>query len=519
MVLGYYTLHRQEREVLPVYPPQLASENLMKMKLRLCLCAFSILYGLTATVIADVAAPMRDLTPQEVVDEMGVGINLGNAMDVRNANKTYWGNPDTTKEIIDGILSAGFTTLRLPVTWEHNMGDGPDFVIETAYLERVEEIAKWALDNGAYVILNTHHDGHWIVPTDEGIDATTNQLEKVWTQIASHFKNYGDRLIFETLNEPRVEGGGAQWGEWSGGTAETRRNINVANKAAVDAIRATGANNAVRMIMVPTHAASADSKAMQDWEAPNDDPNIIVSIHAYSPYLFCLTDQDATWGTDSDKQALDGMFDSIYDTVIVGKGRAVVMGEWGAQNNDLGNEEDRIRHAEYYANACIEHGICPVVWDDGGKFELFERRDLDWSYQIHADTILSSLFGQSFALFQNTTPLQSGATGDDDGDGLANLFEYAFGSDPSDEDDVAPMPRLEFVDGVPTVVSQRGQVNVQYVMEWSANLLEDSWQTIPPVEVSSTITQGVDGLREVWQGVAIDEEKSPDVFLRIKIKD
>ncbi|MBK1879993.1 glycoside hydrolase family 5 protein [Pelagicoccus mobilis] len=462
---------------------------------------------------------MRGLTPQEVVEEMGIGINLGNAMDVRHVNKTYWGNPNTTEEIVDGILSAGFTTLRVPVTWEFNMGEGPDYVIESAYLQRVEEIVNWGLDNGAYVILNTHHDGHWIIPNYENIDATNDQLGKVWTQIADHFKNYGDRLIFETLNEPRVEGGGGDWGEWSGGTAETRDCVNRANKACVDAIRATGGNNTARIILAPTHAASADGKAMSDWEAPNDDPNIIVSIHAYSPYLFCLTDQDADWGTDADKQALDNLFDSIHETVIVGKGRAVVMGEWGAQNSGLGNELDRIRHAEYYSNACIEHGITPVIWDDGGKFELFERDELNWSSQIHADTVLVPLFGQSFALFQEASPLLSGATGDDDGDGQANLFEYAFGSDPSDADDLAPMPRMELVGGVPTVVSLRGHVNVQYILDWSSDLLEDSWQTISLSEIISEVTVGLDGLREVKQGLAIDEEKLPNLFLRVCIED
>lgn len=467
----------------------------------------------------EVPEPMRGLTPQEVVDEMGIGINLGNAMDVRNANKTYWGNPDTTKEIIDGILSAGFTTLRLPVTWEFNMGEGPDFVIETAYLERVEEIVNWALDNGAYVILNTHHDGHWIIPNYENIDATNEQLGKVWTQIASHFRNYGDRLIFETLNEPRVENGGGAWGEWSGGIPETRDCVNRANKACVDAIRATGGNNATRMLMLPTHAASADADAMRAWEAPNDDPNLIVSIHAYSPYRFCLTNQDADWGTDSDKQALDNLFDSIREIVMVGEGRAVVMGEWGSQNNGLGNELDRIRHAEYYSNACIEHGICPVIWDDGGKFELFDRRELVWSSQIHADTVLVPLFGPSFALHQEATPLASGASGDEDGDGQANLFEYAFGSDPNDAEDLAPMPELEIVGGAPAIVSRRGEVNVRYIVEWSADLSEGSWQTLSPSKIATKVTQELEGLRKVEQGIAIDETTQSSVFLRVRIED
>ncbi len=462
--------------------------------------------------------PMRDIAPQQFVNDMGIGINLGNTLDTKSANKTAWGNPETTEEIIDGILSRGFKTLRLPVTWQYNMGEGPDFEIEAAYLHRVEEIAKWALDNGAYVILNTHHDGHWIVPTYAEIDATNVQLEKVWTQIANHFKNYGDHLIFETLNEPRVEGGGGQWGEWSGGIAETRDCVNQANKASLDAIRATGGNNAVRMIMVPTHAASAAGAAMRDWEAPNDDPNVIVSIHAYSPYQFSLTDQDPDWGTDNDKRDLDNLFDSIYDTMVVGKGRAVVMGEWGEQNNGLGNQLDRTRHAEFYSKGCIEHGICPVYWDDGGKFKVYERGQLDWHVQAHADAILGPLFGQTFALYDLFDPLQLGAVGDDDGDGVSNLLEFAFGSDPRDGDDVAPMPAIEIADGILTLVSRRRVSNREYSIEWCEELIANSWSAFTSSSVTTTTVPGLEGVEEVRQEVELDESSSR-IFLRTRVED
>ncbi|MDQ8180323.1 glycoside hydrolase family 5 protein [Pelagicoccus sp. SDUM812005] len=487
-------------------------------------CAITFVVGLLNAVLVEAGRPrspepMRGLTPQEVVDEMGIGINLGNTLDVRNVNKTYWGNPETTEEIVDGILSAGFTTLRLPVTWYPNMGEGPDYVVDTEYLKRVEEIVSWALDRGVYVILNTHHEGHWVIPNYENIDATSERLEKVWTQIANHFKNYGDRLIFETLNEPRVEGGGTLWGEWSGGTAETRDCVNRANKACVSAIRATGSNNSVRMLMVPTHAASADVKAMADWEAPNNDPNVIVSVHAYAPYQFCLTNQDADWGTDTDKRALDNLFEQIHETIVVGMGRAVVMGEWGSQNNGLGNELDRIRHADYYANRCVDYGISPVVWDDGGKFKLFDRRELNWSSRVQADTVLVPLFGQSFALFQETASLSTGAEGDEDGDGQANILEYAFGSDPNDAGDLSLMPRLEVVGGSLTIVSQRADVNVQYIVECSENLASDSWRSLLPIALKTSVLSGIGGRNEVRQEIEVDKEQSYSTFLRLRIED
>ena len=59
---------------------------------------------------------MRDISTAQVVKEMGVGWNLGNTLEACGdwisstsveSYETAWGNPVTTKEIIDGIAGAG----------------------------------------------------------------------------------------------------------------------------------------------------------------------------------------------------------------------------------------------------------------------------------------------------------------------------------------------------------------------------------------------------------------------------
>lgn len=474
--------------------------------------------------IAANTGTMRNITPQEMVDEMGIGTNLGNTLDVRNANKTYWGNPETTEAIIDGILSRGYGTIRLPVTWEHNMGGAPDYIIEQPFLNRVEEIAGWALENDVYVIINTHHDGDWIVPTYTEINATTNQLYKVWTQIAEHFKDYGDHLIFETLNEPRVEGGGSTWGEWSGGTPETRECVNISNKACVDAIRATGGNNALRKILVPTHAANAGTAAMNAWQAPNGDTNVIVSLHAYSPYWFCLTDQDPDWGTAADQQDLDNMFNTIYNTFIVGQGRAVVMGEWGEQDNGLGNEADRARHAQYYAQACIAHGICPVYWDDGGKFKVYDRHSLTWHAPTHADAILSPYFGEPFDLYELTEELQLGRMGDDDGDGENNFLEFATGGDATSAA-VQSRP-IEFQvssNGTAVLTSSqrmdRDLIGLQYTLESSDDLTTNAWQTLAAETIATNAVPSEEDVEELQHRFAVGAGAPTNRFIRLRVEE
>jgi endoglucanase len=326
---------------------------------------------------------MRQLKPMDFVKDMGAGWNLGNAMDSIGPDETAWGNPRITKELIDAVAKRGFKTIRIPVTWRFHMGEAPDYAIEKAWMDRVEEVVNYALDNDVYVILNTHHENEWTTPSPDKVDAVTNQLNKVWTQIAIRFKDYGDHLIFEPLNETRIEGAPA---EWIGGTPEERDCCNKFQQAAVDAIRATGGNNAVRMILVAPFGASNNPQALDALVVPNDDPNILISIHHYFPADFSLMNR-ADWGSSEDIRALKNSFDEIEDR-FTSKGRAVVLGEWGSTNHD--NPGDRLKHAKYFVREAAKRGMCPVWWDNGGEndFGLLNRRTLDWFYPEIADTIL-----------------------------------------------------------------------------------------------------------------------------------
>ena len=243
---------------------------------------------------------IKDITALDAAEEMAPGLNLFNTLDAvcwwcNNClsgleSETVWGNPYTTPEMVQAIADRGFKSLRIPVTWFNHMGPSPDYTVDTEWMDRVEEVANYAFDADLYVIINIHHDdyneeheGSWLCPTYEKQDAVTDQLVKVWTQIAERFKDYGSHLLFETMNEPREVGSPE---EWTGGSAEHRDVINAFNLAAVNAIRATGGNNVTRFIMIPQ--VGANGNALEDLIIPNNDPHIMISVHNYSPYEFCL---------------------------------------------------------------------------------------------------------------------------------------------------------------------------------------------------------------------------------------
>src|SRR5579884_3516253 len=107
------------------------------------------------------------LTPQQMVQAMMPGWNLGNTFDAQ-PNETSWGNPEPTQAMIQAVHAAGFNTMRIPVTWTDHIGSAPAYTIDSAWMAKVQQVATWADQAGMYAIVNTHHDAdlEWVLLTD-----------------------------------------------------------------------------------------------------------------------------------------------------------------------------------------------------------------------------------------------------------------------------------------------------------------------------------------------------------------
>jgi len=326
----------------------------------------------------------------DIVKEMKIGWNLGNTFDCYNYKdyatdgETAWGNPKTTKQMIDAVKAAGFNAVRIPVTWgEHMNGD----TIDEAWLSRVNEVVDYVVDNGMYAIINVHHDDYiWLHPSKAEEAAVKAKYLKIWEQVANRFKDYDEHLLFEGLNEPRIMGIPEEWGS---GTAEERDVINNLIAAFVETVRNSGGNNATRTLIVTGHAAAMDETAIKAIKVPDDD-HVIVSIHAYSPYNFALNDNGTSSFTDADKAELDKNFDLIKSTFI-DKGIPAIIGEFGSVNKN--NDDDRVRHMEYYVSAAKQRGITCFIWDNGVKegesaFGLLDRKNLTWYFKNVVDAAM-----------------------------------------------------------------------------------------------------------------------------------
>lgn len=339
---------------------------------------------------------MRDLTPAELVAEMKTGWNLGNSLDAYGGSglntETSWGNPKTTKEMIDAVSDKGFDVIRIPVTWGPHMGDAPDYAVDEEWMDRVQEVVDYAMDDGMFVILDSHHEEDWRILDDAHIEAVSAQHIALWTQIAERFKDYGDHLIFDGLNEPRVKDGP---NEWNGGNSEGRACLTRLNQEFVDAVRATGGNNEKRLLLITSFASSHVIQTIGSLKIPEDD-HLAVSIHAYTPYGFTYK-VDADWALSEWDGSHNYEIDKVMSDlkrIFLDKGIPVLITEYGAQNKD-GNDEDVAAWVTHYLEEAKSLGIVCVWWDNGcftdetETFGLFNRNDCTWYSEPVVDAIMA----------------------------------------------------------------------------------------------------------------------------------
>lgn len=337
---------------------------------------------------------------------MGTGWNLGNTFDAfgdvqdEMTLETYWCGVETTEGMIDLLAKTGFRTLRLPVSW-HDHVSGEDFTISAAWLDRVQQVADWALARGMVVILNTHHDVDpaYYYPDEAHYASSERYITAVWQQLAERFRDYDEHLIFESMNEPRLKDTKHEW--WfnpaSAACVEAAECINRLNQAFVDTVRESGGVNATRYLMVPAYDASPDTAVGDFFRLPEDkaDNRLIVSVHAYTPYNFALdaggVDQFSVSSTRSTGD-IDKFMNALYNKYIA-QGVPVVIGEYGARLKGM-NLQDRVNFAAYYVASATARGIPCCWWDNnafggsGENFGLLRRAKENW---LFPDIVLAIL--------------------------------------------------------------------------------------------------------------------------------
>jgi endoglucanase len=322
------------------------------------------------------------------------GWNLGNTLEPPSGEGT-WG-PAATQKLINAVADSGFNTIRLPVAWDSHANQST-YVIDPAWMARVKQVVDWCYAKNLTVIVNCHWDGGWL---ENNITATVNptinaKMQSYWTQIATAFADYDDRLLFAGANEPNCDTA-AEW--------ETLRSY---YNTFISAVRATGGNNATRWLVIQGPNTNIDLTYDLVKELPTDSTpgRLMVEVHYY-PWRWTLMAEDAWWGkmfyfwgrdyhsptlldrnsTAEEEAYTDEQFQKMA-TKFVSQGVPVILGEWGAMKRtgypDLTGTElerhlaSRTYFSKYVTDKANALGIKPIWWDAGGLGKntmwLFDR--------------------------------------------------------------------------------------------------------------------------------------------------
>lgn len=348
---------------------------------------------------------MREgLTALEATRLMGNGINLGNTLEACDNNvgiktntplsyETHWGQPKTTQAMIDGMKAAGFDTIRIPVAWMTNathLYEG-DYTIDADYMDRVEEVVRYARKAGMYVIVNDHWDGGWYgMFGSESAETRALAMEAykgMWQQIAERFRDYSDYLIFESANEElgtRFDENSALYCSDSVVTYlnddERYALTNEINQTFVDVVRATGGNNATRFLLIAGYGTNIDQTCDDRFQMPKDtvDSKLMVSVHYYDPWSYCGASSAASatkWGKVSDYEYMDQQLAKM--TKFTEAGYGVVIGEYGALPCSDGLKDNTLAYHTAFLDACTKYNLTNCLWDCSGLYKRVSQTFAD----------------------------------------------------------------------------------------------------------------------------------------------
>ncbi|MHB0883229.1 cellulase family glycosylhydrolase [Paenibacillus sp. SEL1] len=355
---------------------------------------------------------------QSYVEAMQPGWNLGNSLDAVGADETAWGNPRITQALIQQIAAQGYKSIRIPVTWDKHIGAAPNYTVESAYMNRVEEVVRWALDANLYVMINIHHDSWtWVSSMEPKHDEVLARYNALWTQIAQRFKDQPNKLMFESINEPRFSEGGT--------TDEAKMNqmLQELNVSFHKIVRASGGKNATRPLVLPgldTSPAQAKINELYNTITKLNDPNLIATVHYYGFWPFSVNIAGYTTFEKDTKNDIVQTFDNVYNT-FVAKGIPVIVGEYGLlgfdKNTGVIEQGEKLKFFEFLTYYMKEKKITGMLWDNG---QHLNRTTYKWSDPELFNVIKSSLKGRSSNAASDLIHLKKG-TPAQDGKVILNL--------------------------------------------------------------------------------------------------
>lgn len=380
-------------------------------------------------------------TAMEIASKMSPGWNLGNTMEACGCTwlnnkldyETGWQKTKTTQEVIDFVKSLGFKSVRIPCSWMEHMD--ANYNIDPKWMDRVQEVVDYCINDSLYVLLNDHYDGGWIErsfenQTPSSVNKNCLILKLMWQQIARRFLNYDHHLLFGGMNEPNA------CGDNSKDKKLDHETLVKYHQTFVNAVRQTGGKNTNRILVV--QAPNTNIELAYEYNAlPNDaTPNaLMLEVHYYSPYEFCMMEEDnewmyrayywgkgnhldgsnhnATWGEEPYIQEQMRMMKNKYAS----KGIPVILGEFGSTWRSMQEGESQEKHDNstysWYKAVCrygVYNGLIPFVWDTNycarPSGAIIDREELKVFNQFALDGIIDGCASVKYPYINDINELE-----------------------------------------------------------------------------------------------------------------
>ncbi len=365
-----------------------------KMNCVIVILLFMMTYTIEAGNVNIKEADMSGMQSDafSLVSKMTMGWNLGNTMEAIGG-ETNWGNPKTTEEMIKAVKAAGYNAVRIPCAWDNYLENQITYKIKDNWLARVKEVVDYCVNNDMYAILNIHWDGGWLENncTPDKQEVVNIKQNALWEQIAVYFRDYDEHLLFAGCNEPNVK------------STEQMAVLCSYEQTFVDAVRRTGGRNTYRNLIVQGPETNIDKT--DEWMCLPNDPagkgRMIIEVHYYSPYNFCLMPKDEEWGKkyyfwgEGKQQYATGEYEGRWadwggeefmkqqfakmKRKFIDNGVPGIIGEFCSARRFLNDPEAQRAHDEsrgYFHEFLTEqaknYGLVPFLWDTGG---VFDRRN------------------------------------------------------------------------------------------------------------------------------------------------
>ncbi|MDE6109638.1 MAG: glycoside hydrolase family 5 protein, partial [Muribaculaceae bacterium] len=225
-------------------------------------------------------------TAKQLAAKMYAGINIGNTLECPG-QEGAWTMP-VNETYVRALAEMGFNAVRIPCAWDSHVSDASTNTIDPAWLARVDEVVSWVIANGMYAVLNIHWDGGWLENhLNDGWNAAIDKKQRdYWKQIAVQLNHFDEHLLLAAMNEP------------DGSTNAGVDAIMKYQQAMLDVGRATGGNNATRVLVMQVPQTNIDRGCEGSYQLPEDlvADRLMVEAHFYDPYQYNMMQEDANWG-------------------------------------------------------------------------------------------------------------------------------------------------------------------------------------------------------------------------------